>query len=338
MISNRIICIGVFVILLTFVFTSCEKNDNSAKHDFDSTAKQMLKFQSISEFLSIRDQISGKPHEDLPFFKSQSGFYSFSQEVDEFYHSIDFEAFQTQEDLLAYVRSYPQYFRLDYDENNEMIINPVLSYNLYRIFINEDLKFQIGDSVYKTFENVTIGTHLINQDILNGLKEDNIEQNLNDGSIFIFTKNEEMNLKDNTYNCGTWQENRATNGNDRTYLRLGIITGQYSGSTEQYVQYMVRPYKKTLGVWYWCTRTISCNIKVAAGYYVYNNSNSWVRLIGNYSNSGTSTSSLEGILCQQWISIGVNKDGIGHFDGYNAWADTPSTNPAVLHCNTFLVP
>ncbi len=338
MIPKRIIFAGIYIFIIAFTITSCNKNDSAGKIDINTTDKQMLKFESVSEFLSIRNKISEMTHEKISFLKSLSGFNSFSEEVDAFYHSIDFETFQSQENLLTFVRSYPQYLRIDYDENNEMIINPVLSNNLYKVFVNEDLKFQIGDSVYKTFENVTIGTHLLNQDVLNGLKEGDIEQNLKDGSVFIFTKNEEMKLKDNTYNCGTWQENRATNGNDRTYLRLGIITGQYTGGTEQYVEYMVRPYKKTLGVWYWCTRTISCNIKVAAGYFIYNQSNSWIRLIGNYSNSGTSTSSLSGILCQQWISIGANKDGIGHFDGYNAWADTPSTDPVVLQCNTFLVP
>jgi hypothetical protein len=336
--SKRIVFTGILFIIFTFVITSCKKNDNPGKNDNNPIEKQMLKFENVSEFLKIRDQVSEIQCEEISFSKSQSGFSSFSQEVDEFYHSIDFESFQSQEELLNYVKNYPQYLRIDYDENTEIIINPVLSDNLYRIFVNEDLKFQIGDSVYKTYETVTLGTHLLNQDALNSIKEENIEQNLNDGSVFVFSKKEEIQLKDLNNNCGTWPEARATNGNDRTYLRLGVITGQYSYGTEQYVQYMVRPYKKTLGVWYWCTRTISCNIKVAAGYYIYNQSNSWVRLIGNYSNSGTSTSSLSGILCQQWVSIGENKDGNGHFDGYNAWADTPSTDPVLLQCNTYLVP
>ncbi len=329
---------AVFFILFTFVITSCKKNDGFGKQDNDPTDTQILRFQSISEFLNIRAQINSIQYEEMPFLKSQAGFNSFSQKVDNFYHSIDFESFQSQEDLIAYARSHPQYLRIVYDENNEIIINPVLSENPYRIFVNDDLQFQIGDSVYKTFEKVTLGTKLLNQELLNSIKEENIEQALDDGNVFVFIKNEEYQLKDLGYNCGTWQEARATNGDERTYLRLGVITGQYSGATEQYIQYVIRPYKKTLGVWYWCTRTISCSIKVAAGYFVYNQSNTWVRLIGNYSNVGTSTSSLTGILCQQWVSIGENQPGNGHFDGYNSWADTPSTIPATLTCNEFLIP
>lgn len=58
-----------------------------------------------------------------------------------------------------------------------------------------------------------------------------------------------------------------------------------------YSHYLVRPYYKTLGIWYWCTRTLYANVKVAEDYYISPN---WYRIFDSYVNNGTLDSKLEG--------------------------------------------
>lgn len=54
MIPKRIIFAGIYIFIIAFTITSCNKNDSAGKIDINTTDKQMLKFESVSEFLSIR--------------------------------------------------------------------------------------------------------------------------------------------------------------------------------------------------------------------------------------------------------------------------------------------
>lgn len=163
--------------------------------------------------------------------------------------------------------------------------------------------FQIGDKVYLILEEGIVSADYSNIGKLKEINENNYFSYRGDNDIYFSPSlsNNASSLKDGAYNCGTWQEQRVTNNRERTYLRISIHTTDVGNGTNQYVNYMVRPYKKTLGIWYWCTRHISCNIKVAADYKVYTSSSSWTwtRVNGSYSCTNKYASSVSGQLCSQ---------------------------------------
>ena len=67
---------------------------------------------------------------------------------------------------------------------------------------------------------------------------------------------------DNECNCTSIEVvARGTNGNNRTYVRFyrdGLYNDYGFGTITYYMK--IRPYKRTLGVWYWCNRSIHYNI------------------------------------------------------------------------------
>jgi len=141
--------------------------------------------------------------------------------------------------------------------------------------------------------------------------------------------NRENRLKDVALNCGTHKDDHVDNGNQRTHYELDIYEMDQSG-TMIYAHYLVRPYNKVLGIWYWCQRTISANIKVANDYYI---SPVWDRITETYYNAGELAYSLSGDLGVRWISAPNSVPHIFHFGGYYVWADTPSTDQISGQCN-----
>lgn len=94
--------------------------------------------------------------------------------------------------------------------------------------------------------------------------------------------------------------------------------------------YLVRPYKRTAWIWFWCSRTISCEIRTAVNMLIMDN---WYtrQLYGGVSNKHDSK--VEGSI-GEWASVGYFSVVGIHFAGYDCWADTPDTDPVVLQCNT----
>jgi hypothetical protein len=95
-------------------------------------------------------------------------------------------------------------------------------------------------------------------------------------------------LKDAEFNCGfSSHESKATNGDNRTVLQLNV---EYLSDGRVQVSSLIRPYKKTLGVWYWCTRTLSCDLKLAIDIKDYYGT--WNRQSYHASEAGKSDSKL----------------------------------------------
>jgi hypothetical protein len=146
------------------------------------------------------------------------------------------------------------------------------------------------------------------------------------------------NNKDAECNVGIYKElDSPITDNNKTKMihEITFQPGTIGGSQciNHLCKVLIRPYKKTLGIWYWCTRTISCNIKIA-----YDKINSdyttWTR--GFYYKIETKyDSKLEYVVSSGFLSWGSG-DPQMHFAGYDSWADTPSNDPVKLQANTYL--
>lgn len=329
-------------IIILFTITSCQKEKIDKTTTFkNSNDEKFIKFNSSIDYNATLKKVLSFSDVERKKWEETLGFKSFATICNEFYFSINPEEFSNIESLKNYVNINSEYLQLKQDETGDFTLEASLINDPIRYLLNRDRLFQIGDTVYKVLENSIIHSNIIYINKLKAINEGNFLNYIADENIFIENQslNEQGNLKDVTYNCGVWTEDRVTNGSERTYLRIGIYSQNIGNGTEQGADFMVRPYKKILGIWYWCTRTISCDIAVAVDYYVYTSpySGSWLRQYATYSESGTSTSSISGILSSYWISIGFYGTPQSHFGGYHCWADTPSTDPFVsFECNPWI--
>lgn len=343
---------SIFALFITFAFSisGCKKDHSELTHTIPSSptlktvaSSKMLRFEDAEDFLETYEQTVSFDNSERGSWEDAIDFVSFGRACDEFYLSLDETIFDNDETVEDFVISNSDKLQLIEDGSGEFYLETVLFKQDFRYFANKDKMFQIGDKVYLILEEGIVSADYSNIGKLKEINENNYFSYRGDNDIYFSPSlsNNASSLKDGAYNCGTWQEQRVTNNRERTYLRISIHTTDVGNGTNQYVNYMVRPYKKTLGIWYWCTRHISCNIKVAADYKVYTSSSSWTwtRVNGSYSCTNKYASSVSGQLCSQWISIGFTSTPAGHFGGYNCWADTPSTNPnVILQANTFLCP
>lgn len=310
----------------------------------------MLKFNNLDEFSTVFYNIrNAQQNNSSLLLKDLYNFNSIYDEIVTFYKNIDFAAFQSADEIIQFVKENSQYLKMTIDENGEFTIDPLLIDNPFKVFSNEDHIFIIGDSVYKTFEYLTLGSNMANIDNILSISEENIDEKLdNDTTVFVFSgSSDNMNFKDNTYNCGTYKIERNTIGRNRIYMRFSVqhifkAGDNVTNSTlKQYTDVMIRPYHKVLGIWYWAARTMSFDLKIQAAFYHWNlNPIGWKRYYNTISSNGHYGYSFE----HSFPSI-VTYNAIGgtvtvgeHFDGYSCKARTPDTDWATLICNPHLLP
>ena len=324
--------------LVVLFSTACQKTDKDSGRP-QAYQNDILMFKNSSEFKDVAEIVLISSREEAPaLLKSQFNFTSFAEEADEFYENIDIEAFSTTEEAVAFVNNNRQYLHVFYDEDGEMHVEPLLSNNFMRAFINEDRLFMIGDSIFRVFEEMTLGTMAGNYLIFVGSDESDIPQLLDNEEVFtMYSHRMDITLKDPGHNCGVHRATIAQAGNERIRLDVNVVYLHVLGGTYQWTFFSARPFRRA-GIWWNVSRTISCDINVATGYFVYNNVNNWIRKIGTFSTSGTFTRNLNGILTEEWICIGYHCVPMAHIDGINSWATQPATHKAIITCNSHLLP
>jgi hypothetical protein len=329
---NKINYIMIMSLLTAILISGCEKDSIFGKKNSD-----ILKFESNDDFLKASNLNRSMSHEERSSWEKANGFASFGSKCDELYFSINPEKFQTQEELFAFVEKNSDYLQLIEDETGEWTLETKLHVNPMRYFANEKMIFQIGDDVVKVFETSSVKTQMNNVDELIQLSSSNFDEYEESGRFSLFNQVDPMsvlNLKDATHNCGTDRDDRATSGKERIYLRISMERLDTSFGPLVQSSYMIRPYYKVLGVWYWTKRILKCELKVSAAMYV-KDINGWHNQTGEYSNTGENTRSLSGILTEYL----PGNYGSFHFDAINSWATQHKVSEsAILSCNAPLIP
>lgn len=259
--SKRIVFTGILFIIFTFVITSCKKNDNPGKNDNNPIEKQMLKFENFNEFEKAWNEVnSNNISETSNILKSQNNYASFAEEADEFYFSIDIESFISSENILSFVNEHQVYLSISYDDEGDMVIEPAVSNNLMRAFINEDRLFQIADSVYKVFETATVGTTTADIQLLKDTEESDIEQLVSAGSGSY------LRHQTGEYSYRTVYFPNGRRLVARLKLSFNPNMGMYDYEAKSTAQ------RKHLGTW-WQTQIKSIGIKHNVGTVIHENGN-----------------------------------------------------------------
>lgn len=240
-------------------------------------------------------------------------------------------------------------------ENGEYILETQLFDNPLRYLIGDDKIFIINKVAYKVLDSGFAIVPAENSSILNNIESfSNLDYN-NVCFVPYYDEKYDLFLKDNANICydpedtdnSRYAHDDEDNGRNRTHLRISlyaepIMVTVGSGPDQVLVRvgtsaicgYMVRPYMRTIGVWYWCTRTISYNLQIAVDAFVSNN---WTRKTFSKSEYSILDSKREDIFnVDNYNSMNDNIIINYHFGGYDCWASTPSTSQARLNCNLHL--
>lgn len=151
-------------------------------------------------------------------WEKSKGIKSFGKYCDELYLNSDFESFNSLGEIKAYIEKNKKYLQLIEDENGDLRVETILYNNPKRYLINHDMMYQVGDTIFKVFpqgiavessKNISKLKKLTNEAFLSSNYHK--QKNLSKSEII-------SNLKNTNSDCGTYNDGRSTNGNNRTYL------------------------------------------------------------------------------------------------------------------------
>lgn len=314
---NIFLFVGIFISLL-----SCaRKETNSLGNDsIIPSNEEIVKYDNFQQLLVISEALFSMTRSELIDYEIGNGYESFGRKSEEFYESINFENFKTNEEILAFVQANSNYIELVEDGDGEMYIEPIHARSPFKYLMNEDCIMEIDGAIYKVFEDGLVATNE-NIELLKALdgKSCKIASGNNNFRIIPYTNE----IVTKATNCGYHHEARQTVSRDRVLLELDISNVASSPPIHQ-GRVTIRPYKKTLGVWYWCSRTISYNINVA----VYLSQSGKIEKF--YRSGEQYDSKIE------FVMFGGTGYTSSYFAGFNCWATTPSVDyqRAILQCNT----
>ncbi len=325
-----------FIIFL-ILFNSCTKEQSEQNVDV-FLGNNMLVFKTAEEYYAAVEKTIKLNYDELKDWEETQGFKSYGRTCEEIYFSIKPDQLNTIDDIHDVVRKYSSFLTLVKDENNEYVLEHFLFNNPLRYIINNNKMFQVKDIVYKVFETFYVYTNYENINELIKFDESDLFLNNNKFNISLVNNTSIIDSKDVPNFCGVGEyEDDVTVNDNKTRLTIGVHQPPAGapGWSVARCYYIVRPLKKTLGIWFWVTgRTMSASIKIALDYRI---PGGWDRqlLLNSYHNVAASKFEGEGI---QWVYFGQTDYNLTvHFGAYDCWAtsfSTGSNNPVELKCGT----
>jgi hypothetical protein len=251
--------------LLSIIVFSCGKDDfNSSKNN------TIPKFASNKDFSNTTSEVVEMTPEELKDFEKEKGFSSFGRMSEDFYQKIDFESFKTTDELKAFVQKNGNYLQFIEDDNGELELETKFHNRADRYLQNADNMYQIGETVYKVFEYGTVSSSIDNLELFYK-KGNNLDSFKKDDKFsFYSSENDNVRMKSTTSNCTPTEPFRSTEGRERLKVELEVSTNY--GQTEVTYHFLSRPYKMTLGIWFWVSsRNMYADVDVDWHYVDFQN-------------------------------------------------------------------
>ncbi|HNW51286.1 MAG TPA: hypothetical protein PKH79_09400 [Prolixibacteraceae bacterium] len=187
--------------------------------------------------------------EKLENFEYRMGFSSFGRISEELYRKIDLKTFKTTNEIKAFVQKNSNYLQFIEDDNGELELEIRFHNRADRYVQNKDNMYQIGETIYKVFNEGTVSSSIENLDLF--YKKGNNLDSFKKDVKFSFRSREDdfFRLKSTASNCTPTEPFRSTNGDERLKVEIEVSTNY--GQTEVTYHFLSRPYKRTLGIWFW---------------------------------------------------------------------------------------
>jgi hypothetical protein len=331
----------------TSLFYSCSKDEVIKSHMLET---EMVKFKTLEEYHDALNTVLSMSKNERKTYEKSKGYISFGRKCDEFYDEIDFDKFESLEEIKAFAAS-NDLIVLYEDDDGEFILETMLSSNSNRYFINSARLFQIGDYVYKVFEDGTAATHISNIHKLVQIKSYSVCSVPEDVEIVISHRNyrNSSSLKSAEGNCGTYQYHAKSVDNYRVGIELsnhlfhgggfftqGIWVPRY---TAYYAAYTLKSFRKKLGVWAYSKRNLAHEVRVRTGYFDPTVS-AWKEF---YYDKLETSREVDGTYTNQFYSTSFGSDWVTtnhHFVAYDCFVSM-NNHPGLIAtggCNWHLLP
>lgn len=311
---NNLTKLTIFILLA--IFSSCTKEEADLTIDAPEN-KGMLVFNSMEEYNDALIRTSEFNQEELIAWEDINEFKSYGRASEVIFFGQNFENFKAQDDFKRFVKGNSQFVEL-IEEEGEYTLD-VKYYNCpERYLMNEERMYQVSDTVYKVFTNGTAYVESRNVEILSSISGDVFKPIKSTKIGFIESSKKVLNTDKPCYG-GT---DRATSGRERVRIKIYQKYKRYYDYDKVSVHAEIRPYRKTLGVWYWCKRSISGELSWKFKFHD-NNYITQTRQWNSYFDSFIKISKSEN------CPIGA----FATFAGYSFKARIPATDYARLECN-----
>ena len=261
--SRKNITLFAMLMATIVLFPGCKK-EKTAELAATQVASGMLCFNSPEDFFETQQKVLAMSETERREWELQQGFESYATKCNELFEAFEAKGIESDEDIYNFVKENPDYFYIHVEDGEEYLIS-YLEYTPYYNIVDENRMFQIGREIYKIFDEGIIRTSVDKKTDLTKIRSF-YESKQNDFAYYenhVFDSQEDLRYEDDGCDCHTFETiARKTNGNNRTYVRFYIDCANPDILGWGIINYMmkIRPYKRTLGVWYWCRRTISYDI------------------------------------------------------------------------------
>ncbi|MGF1587170.1 MAG: hypothetical protein ACFCUM_17765, partial [Bacteroidales bacterium] len=298
--------------------------------------------KTFEEYNEALNTVLSMSKDERKSYEESKGYISFGRKCDESYDEIDFDEFESLEDIKAFAAS-NDFIAVIEDYDGEIIFEKTLATNRNRYFINSDRLFQIGDLVYKAFEDGTAATHISNIHKLAQIKSNSVYTVPEDAEIIVsnITK-DSSNLKDAAYNCGTYFYDGKTNGDFR--LGIGVEREQVnSGSilggdafTTLYAGTFIKVFRKKGFGWAYSNRQVQYTSKVAVDIQT---ASGWEREFHKTNGDHGVDGIYSKTFIHRWLSSGYHYPYAVHFGAYDGYARLVVQDfHWQIQCNTNIFP
>lgn len=262
--------------------------------------------------------------------ENNSGNKSLYTLIYELYEEVNIEELNSIEELKDHISKYPDFLKI---KDNEQEYYPVYSENPYSIIAGTNRLFQVNEFYFKVFDDGLLISDKENINDLKSIKESkiqNLKRTNNSFGTVLFKENVMAKATCDPY----LNIERTTNNKERTKLKASSsYTNDYNNVNNYPYSVIssfvrIRPYKKTLGVWYHCQRTISGHVKYTVKYTV-----AGVSEIQSYSeNTSVSPQKKFSVTITNGIGLPAHTTSMG-FISIDSWGKTPSTSIVEIKCN-----
>jgi hypothetical protein len=311
------------------VIVSCEKEDLTTKEEKRNSSipisNEIPNYENKEELYEKLDLLNKMGENERREYEKINGYKSLLTTVYEVYEGIDMESITSITELEDYIASNPSYLSIKRNRENEQEYCAYYADNYYSAAANSDRVLIVGDICLKVFDDGIATAHIDDLNQLLALNEIFAKDVIPTDQITVSIYNNINEGDREACNIVHNEKNSPDNGNDRTKLVVHSNSDSEGSYTILWTEGFVRPYKKTLGIWYYAKRTCTGVIEYTASYY----RNTTITINRNITIGPESTYKL---------ASRKNEDAIyglatlAHFSFIDSWGDTPSTANAVIYC------
>ncbi|MBR6131991.1 MAG: hypothetical protein IKQ20_09060 [Bacteroidales bacterium] len=260
---KKIISFLFAAIFLGILILSCHKEDVKPNTIFKN-GLSIRYFEDLQELQYELDNIANMDFDELVEYESNLNFNSYGKTAYLLVEELTGDTTILSEEMLAQIEQYyPQYFIIttECDENADIIVDIRYDNTPFTFIMNEDRMFQVGDSVYKVFDDCLVITDIANIEDLSSLDEDGLpEIEGNEDYLVLYYQEEEAKT-----NHGRYLYEEGVNGKEKvkswlvlTQLERHSVNGCVIASYS--LDLKIKGFRKFCGIFWPVKRTLSDNI------------------------------------------------------------------------------